>query len=384
MQPFFAKVLLICAAVFAASQFEISAFATTYYVSPNGSDTNAGSSAAPFRTIQQAANLVNPGDTVIVGDGIYTGNATSILEVNRGGTSSAWVTFKSANKWGAKLNGQNNYTTDAINLRAPYVIIQDFEIYGTGTAAPTGGSTAIYSASGGYHDIVGNHIHDVGRICTDAPYGEDAIYTQVSNLTVERNLIHDVGRYGPGENGCNPSKPYYMNNDHGVYVAGANNVMVRNNIFYNVLHGWSVQVYPDTVDNLSVLNNTFAFPNPWEPGHIVLAAPMTNSRIQNNIFYRPAGGGILFKNHRYSNVAIENNITYPGNISEVDGPVPAGVAFAHNKDNTDPMFVNPLTHDFRFRSGSPAIGAGLVLSSVPNDYADSDRKLHARYNIGAF
>ena len=32
-----------------------------YYVAPNGSDSNNGSAAAPWLTLQKAANLVNPG-----------------------------------------------------------------------------------------------------------------------------------------------------------------------------------------------------------------------------------------------------------------------------------------------------------------------------------
>jgi hypothetical protein len=32
------------------------ALATTYYVSPTGSDSSSGSSSAPFKTIQKAAN----------------------------------------------------------------------------------------------------------------------------------------------------------------------------------------------------------------------------------------------------------------------------------------------------------------------------------------
>src|SRR2546430_6204833 len=37
----------------------------TYYVAPTGSDSNPGTSAAPWRTIQKAANTLNGGDTVI-------------------------------------------------------------------------------------------------------------------------------------------------------------------------------------------------------------------------------------------------------------------------------------------------------------------------------
>src|SRR5215510_2133589 len=44
----------------------------TYYVSPTGSDSNSGTQDQPFRTIQRAADVVNPGNTVIVEDGVYT------------------------------------------------------------------------------------------------------------------------------------------------------------------------------------------------------------------------------------------------------------------------------------------------------------------------
>ena len=48
-----------------------------YYVSPTGSDSNPGTSASPFLTIQAAANAVNPGDMVIVRDGTYNSPSLS-------------------------------------------------------------------------------------------------------------------------------------------------------------------------------------------------------------------------------------------------------------------------------------------------------------------
>ena len=45
---------------------------TTYYVATSGNDANAGTAlTAPFRTIQRAANLAGPGDTVLVRGGTY-------------------------------------------------------------------------------------------------------------------------------------------------------------------------------------------------------------------------------------------------------------------------------------------------------------------------
>ncbi|MEL7529997.1 MAG: T9SS type A sorting domain-containing protein [Bacteroidota bacterium] len=50
--------------------------ATTYYVAKSGDDNNAGTLAAPFLTIQQAANTMMPGDSCIIGEGRYAERIT--------------------------------------------------------------------------------------------------------------------------------------------------------------------------------------------------------------------------------------------------------------------------------------------------------------------
>src|ERR671922_83608 len=103
-------------------------------------------------------------------------------------------------------------------------------------AAPSGvayvGSptTGRGSASGidlydGGHDsqIVGNHIHHIGNVCTLSTNtnGQVGIFVQVPNVTVEGNLIHDIGRFFPGENGCSYTGfSGYMTLDHGMYLNG--------------------------------------------------------------------------------------------------------------------------------------------------------------------
>src|SRR4030066_2396040 len=91
--------LVICSIVFllcAAGQ----AFGATYYVSPTGNDANSGLIGAPFRSIQKAATIVNPGDTVIVKDGTYTDTDGDdrIVRLQRSGTSDKWITFRAENK----------------------------------------------------------------------------------------------------------------------------------------------------------------------------------------------------------------------------------------------------------------------------------------------
>ncbi len=45
--------------------------ATDFHVAPHGNDANPGTQTAPFRTIQHAANLAQPGDVITVHEGVY-------------------------------------------------------------------------------------------------------------------------------------------------------------------------------------------------------------------------------------------------------------------------------------------------------------------------
>src|SRR5205085_2857394 len=166
-----------------------------YYVDAAvGNDANAGDSAHAFRTIQHAADIVNPGDWVVVRNGMYTGGST-VLTIGRGGTSTGLVVFAAQNEWGAVIDGQNNTSTIGVRFNASYVRLQGFEVRGT-----LHGLDLATSA----HDIqiAQNNIHDIGRICTSTTSGQSGIYSESTNLLVEQNMIHDVGRFSEGENGC--------------------------------------------------------------------------------------------------------------------------------------------------------------------------------------
>ncbi len=63
-------VLLLASALTTAGR------AATYCVAPTGSDTNAGTRAAPFATPQKGLEAAGPGDTVLVAPGVYRGRVT--------------------------------------------------------------------------------------------------------------------------------------------------------------------------------------------------------------------------------------------------------------------------------------------------------------------
>ena len=72
-------------AVLAALSVSTAAQASTFYVATIGNDANRGTEAAPFRTIQHAADLAQPGDVITVHEGFYRERVSP----PRGGTSDA-------------------------------------------------------------------------------------------------------------------------------------------------------------------------------------------------------------------------------------------------------------------------------------------------------
>ncbi|MGI6417777.1 MAG: right-handed parallel beta-helix repeat-containing protein [Thermoguttaceae bacterium] len=63
------RVLTACAALLLAPL--AASHAAERHVATNGDDANAGTRAAPLRTIQRAADLAQPGDVITVHDGVY-------------------------------------------------------------------------------------------------------------------------------------------------------------------------------------------------------------------------------------------------------------------------------------------------------------------------
>ena len=55
-------------------------FGTTYYVAKSGDDNNAGTAAAPFLTIQKAADSMAAGDSCIIGEGRYAERITPLAD----------------------------------------------------------------------------------------------------------------------------------------------------------------------------------------------------------------------------------------------------------------------------------------------------------------
>src|SRR6266404_3358677 len=104
---------------------------TTYYVSSQiGNDNNAGTSATtPLATLQDAANLVKPGDTVEVMNGTYTGEpGGNVLQITTSGTAGAPITFEAAPGQTPVIDSTGAW--NGINIQASYINVKGFTVVG--------------------------------------------------------------------------------------------------------------------------------------------------------------------------------------------------------------------------------------------------------------
>jgi Pel9A-like, right handed beta helix region len=372
----FAAALLVCLCWAQPSR------AATYYVDPGGSDASAGSANAPFQTIQKAAGVVRPGDTVIVRDGVYTGDAVRVAEIDRSGTATQWITFRAENQWGAIVDGRDASTAHGIILRedAGYIRIEGLQIQGT----REGG----ISASAGTHDVYyyRNLIHDIGRICTDTTGGQVGFRDRPDSvrMTYDSNVLHTIGRLHPSD-GCSYATSNYKNHDHGLYLWG-HDLTIVNNVFYDFPSGWAIQSADGASDWL-IANNTFAFANPDREGQIVLWDRNTNFTIANNIFYQPLRAAIyVLPCQNKTNVVARNNISTAEMLfDEASGRLQcARITLTGNSTFLDPQLADPGGLDFRLRAASPAIDSADASFSAAFDQDGTPRPQRDGYDIGAF
>jgi len=156
--------------------------AGTYYVSPTGSDSAAGTSSAPWRTIQKAADTLQPGQTAIVSAGNY-GERVSIAS---SGTNAAPITLQVANQADVQLLG--------FDLSGSNWVLNGFDI-----STQTNGSAGwgIYVTGSASHDTIeNNYIHE---LCHEGIFMDST----VSYISVLNNRIWRAEMAGAQVDGTN-------------------------------------------------------------------------------------------------------------------------------------------------------------------------------------
>jgi parallel beta-helix repeat protein len=158
-----------------------------YFVKPEGDDHSSGlAPGEAWATIQHAADLANPGDTITVLDGEYRKS----VKIRRSGLPDAWITFRAQNRHGAKISHPEASCFDIGSDSEPvgYVVIQGFDL-----KAPGIYGKGVTSSRGAHHlRIVDNYAHDCGESGISLADGD---YRFVEHNTTARNgwLMPDCG-----------------------------------------------------------------------------------------------------------------------------------------------------------------------------------------------
>jgi len=367
--------------------------ATTYYVSPSGSDSNPGTQTLPFLTIGHSTGVVKPGDTVIVENGIYQECPYNGIS----GTASAPITFEAQNQWGAVVAPTSAQQSGCSGLmwqiNASYVTLEGFEVVG-----PTSGNT--YNAGIKIQlenpllagDVVShNEIHEVGAGQCNGGAG---ILSGGTNAIIDSNLIYDIGAGGGMD--CNDWDGIYMDDGNG--QTAINNIVFgfANDPGFTALtmnndaapgHPYA----PNFPSNCSFINNTVINNSGTQDfGVYMSCAPSTatcnNNLINNNILddvgknggntiFQMMGRGTFGSSNQYLNNLIYNSGS--PNINSGQNLV--------NTVTSNPDFVNytgDQAGNYELQSSSPAIGAGTSTGCPAHDFNNVQRT--GTCTIGAY
>jgi Carbohydrate binding module (family 6) len=132
----------LCAATLTA--LPAAAVGTTYHVALTGSDSNAGTAAAPFRHIQKCADVLIAGDTCLIGAGTYRETVTPA----RDGTATARITYAPEPGAAAVIDGSDLVTGWSAVSAADLSALQAADAFLVGSDfATAAGAGKIYRAS---------------------------------------------------------------------------------------------------------------------------------------------------------------------------------------------------------------------------------------------
>ena len=347
--------------------------AATFYVSTAGNNSNPGTASAPFLYVSKGvSSAVNPGDSVVIMDGTYsyegkptgnTGSGATVVYVMNVGTAAAHITITAQHPGMVILDGGATQSSGSTTCNgvdqyftingAAYVDFIGLTIQNTCFMGITGAS----SNSG--HDLTFSQmeLRNIARYSGSLPYGQCGMFfnPNMYNIVVDRSRLHDIGRLG------GPINPAL---DHGIY-SEANNVTVRNSIFYNFSWGWGVQEKSPETGGV-VANNTFYGGNPTYGGAIAFdnfSGTIGTVSIRNNLFLNPPAGKVIHSGNSNVTCTFDHNVANVGTVSDT-----GGCTVGTNQMNTTASLVNPSGYDFHYQAGSAGIGAGIAVSGVTVDY----------------
>ena len=418
---------------------------TDYFVGPDGNDSNPGTEAKPWLTIQKAANTLVSGDTVYIRAGIYE---EQVIPQNSG---SAGNTITYAAYSGETVTIDGNSITLPANETGLFVVEDTNYIKVSGlrlvNAGPNENNAGIY-VDNAHHVIIennytyntvssgigvwnGNNIiidgNEVRLACNDGEQ-EDITVSGTDTFEIKNNHVHEGG---PGTNGGegitvkggSTNGKIYKNHVHDltrgertcIYIdawgtTATSNIEIYQNVFHNCGAGISlasedgglvrdIDIYNNIVyDNLS---NGLEIGNWGKDG--IPVRPIESITFTNNTVYNNGstgwGGGFFNDNPDVTGIVVRNNIFSQNPTSQIVNESTVSLTVDHNLiDGTqeytyaingtdyvegDPMFVDATGANFDLQKDSPAIDKGSPIDAPDYDFDGHSRPYGAGYDIGA-
>ncbi len=400
---------------------QLHGFATNYYVSNTGIDTQNGLSAdSAFQTLQKAADAVTTGDTVFVENGTYAG--FDIRDVN--GTASQPIVFISLGS-DATITSKGPIREDGINIEnADHIEVNGFKVIGM----VNGGNGIRVVLSD--HCIIRNCFCDQNdergiftgftddiliehNICTNS-VDEHGIYVSNSsdrpiiryNECYNNNNIgiHMNGDLSAGGDGIISNAQVYGNILHdnnqaaGINMDGCENPLVYNNLIYNNHNAQGIALFQGDgaipTQGAKIYNNTIIVPGDGRWGILVTSGSNINTKIYNNIIINEHAWRGCITVEDTTNFKSDFNILEDKMSNNGDGSTISLVNWQalgldiHSllADPLSTIFVDVAENDYHLSASSQAVnmGTSMVNPEVVTDISGDIRPQGTEYDIGCY
>ncbi|HEY2518307.1 MAG TPA: right-handed parallel beta-helix repeat-containing protein [Polyangiaceae bacterium] len=381
---------------------------TTYYVAPGGSDSNPGTSASPWKTIQQAGAVVKAGDTVLVRAGTYDGavfgwdSAPCTKDVYCAvvGTSTNPILFEAdpaAAAGSVIIASKNAKTKIGFDLEpgCNYVHVVGFTVTNAGTPGTAAGSitkAGIAVAKSTGNRVLNNTVDGVtgiGGIFVDSVTdvlieGNTTINIQGTGTTghgmyvsgssagvqVVENRMHDNAYIGLHVNGdVSEGLPgvvknilvegnlIYKNGQNGINADGIQSSTFVNNVIYgNSRHGielYQIDAFGGSTGNVIVNNTIDQSASSGGYAISVSSCQYDNQSSQPT----PAGCSTSSADTSTGNVAFNNVLL--GGAGATGTVSSADLSTSSNLTSITGLFVGAATGNYTLLPAGPGAGAGV-------------------------
>ncbi len=345
-----------------------------YVSSSSGSDANPGTITAPWRTLQKAFDVLQPGQIAYLRAGTY-GAFCSASRFTRAGTVAAPITVQGYPGERAVLHGQ--IRLEGSYFRLSHVVVEGPSC-GTWGASTRQGENLVLMVPGVTHhvELSNSEVYHGGWHAGVSAGGDD--------IWILNNYIHDNGGF---------NDPDQYNTSHGIYYHDGTRGVVANNILeHNRAKGLSARY---SANHILVINNTVVGngrsgmditenTHDWIFANNVVA---NNGNVNDGVGIHTSGSSGGTSHIEINNILWNNGVSGTSNWD-------TNATIINNKV-ADPLLVSPVssvpstthegyTNDYHVRSGSPAIGFASPSYALPFDIVGVCRPMGTGPDAGAY